>query len=144
VQNRPESHYLGARQMKPLFAILIITVVCGSIAFLTKRDDDRRQNATQTTSGRIVEYTPQNHNSMKYEYFVAGKRYMGGVSADGGYALGSSYQIHYNPDAPEVSFMGDVSRNVFRHDFTIVWLFWGFFVGICICCELIERNRASS
>jgi hypothetical protein len=136
--------YRGVREMKPLFAILMITVTCGSIALLTKRDDDRRQKATQTTLGQIVEYTPNNHNMMKYEYLVAGKKYFGGVSEDGGYVLGSSYQVHYNPDAPDVSFMGEVSQNVVKHDFTIVWIIWSFLVGICVCCELIERNKASN
>jgi hypothetical protein len=127
-----------------LIAILIITIVCGTVALLTKRDDDNRQKATQATSGKIVEYTPQNHNSMKYEYFVAGKRYMGGVSADGGYALGSSYLVHYNPEIPDVSFMGDVSQNVFRHDFTIVWIIWGFLVGICVWCGWMELPKTDS
>jgi hypothetical protein len=112
------------------------------MVLLVKRDDDRRAKATQTTLGQIVEYTPNDHNMMKYDYFVAGKRYLGGVSEDGGYVVGSLYQVHYNPETPETSFMGDVSQNVVKHDFGIVWMIWGCLVAICVCCELIERNNS--
>ena len=101
-------------------------MVSGVTAFSLWLSEMEREKASQITQGKPIEYEPDNHNRVKFEYLVDGKRYVGEASSGSDYELGATYPVHYDPNNPSLSFLGtDVPHTLGRNlrDLTLIGIF---------------------
>jgi hypothetical protein len=122
--------------------ILMVGVLAfGLTAFSLWISEVERERVSQTTQGRPIEYEPDNHNRVKYEYFVAGNRYVGEASSGNDYKLGATYPVHYDPNNPSLSFLGaDVPHSLGRNLRDLA-LIGSLMVTVAILARLTYKPR---
>ena len=100
----------------------------------------------------VVELFPQNHNTVRYEYKVAGQvlqRRMGSSQPNppsGQLAIGQSVVIYYDPQHPEVSVLGD-PKLMMRSEMVPVVLaaiIFPTFLVVVLAWKDHERKKATS
>lgn len=81
---------------------------------------------TVTATAKVVEYQPENHATVYYEYAAKGSSYEGAGSAVG-YAVGNELAIRYSKEKPWLS---EISENLFTPlELLIFSLFGSFFLS---------------
>ena len=96
----------------PAWILMAVAVAIGvgSLNWPTYRRMVMRGVSGQAT---VIELLPKNHNSLRYEYFVAGKPFRGQMQSWSPnppleqLAVGQSLAIYFDPNHPEVSVLGN-------------------------------------
>jgi len=114
-----------SRPLKILMALTSVSIICVTLAADLSLGEVAREKASQITQGKPIEYEPNNHNRVKYEYFVGGQRYVGEASSGSDYELGTPYPVYYDPQNPSLSFLGSLPHSLRRNlrDLAILSLF---------------------
>ncbi len=101
--------------LKILMTLTGLSIICVMVAASLWLGEVEREKASHITQGKPIEYEPDNHNKVKYEYFVAGQRYVGEASSGNDYKLGVSYPVYFDPNNPSLSFLGTLPHNLQRN-----------------------------
>ncbi len=93
-----------------LVLAVVIAIGVGSLTLLSYRRMAVRGASGQAT---VIELLPQIHNTVRYEYHVAGRTFQGQMQSWSPnpsleqLAVGQSVFIYYDPEHPEASVLGD-------------------------------------
>src|ERR1700761_3105067 len=114
--------------MKYVILWLVLAVIIGCMIGSQDLPTYHRL-AERAISGKatVIELLPQQHNTLRYEYQVAGQTYQGRMGSRQPnppaeqLGVGQSVVIYYDPEHPEVSVPGD-PRLMFNNEMFLVAL----------------------
>jgi len=100
----------------------------------------------------IVELLPKFHNTVRYEYQVAGETYQGRMGSSRPnppseqLGIGQSVVIYYDPEHPQVSVLGDPKGMFYEETFAVMFaaLMGSTFIVLRLAWIERKRKKASS
>jgi len=134
VPSRPLTGYSLKPFSRSFLVALLLWGLGGALSIYNEQGEEKkREEMTGTTKALVTDLQQNNHGIVNYVFVVDHQQHAGSQLGNSRFAVGSSYEVHYNPSEPSSSFLGPIPAE----ESAAWWRHWYIFIGVFACCSIL-------